>query len=324
MLNPRDTSLEAVEEVLHNMCTLMKGSVRPGKTLIKSSIRKGINAVIADASTNYAVDETILFFPDRNCKIRQMKLYEQLNLKDSMPLVSLDTDPFEQTDHDRSAMLPACIFVNRAKTLDSVVQNFATPQEKQQELFGIWQQLARLLRMFHQRGWYLRDVRYENVVFVRMGVSEGWTLLEFGNASKERKAIEKATVPPRTVTPELAEKMLTALGEKIHLSPAYDMWQLGILVYEVMTGSKYWPESMSDGDVLRAMADPRKPLPHEERPMGLDLVQKVMEHLMHRDPQERFSSADLIKRLEQDLATAGAVTLNPGDAIEEPDLVIES
>lgn len=26
-----------------------------------------------------------------------MKLYEQLNLKDSMPLVSLDTDPFEQT-----------------------------------------------------------------------------------------------------------------------------------------------------------------------------------------------------------------------------------
>lgn len=39
VLNPRDTSLEAVEEVLHNMCTLMKGSVRPGKTLIKSSIR---------------------------------------------------------------------------------------------------------------------------------------------------------------------------------------------------------------------------------------------------------------------------------------------
>ena len=106
-------------------------------------------------------------------------------------------------DHDRTAMLPACIFVNRAKTLDHVVQNFATPQEKQQELFGIWQQLARLLRMFHQRGWFLRDVRYENVVFVRMGVSEGWTLLEFGSASKERKGIDKSTVPPRTVPPEV-------------------------------------------------------------------------------------------------------------------------
>lgn len=118
--------------------------------------------------------------------------------------------------------------------------------------------------------------------------------------------------------------MLTALGEKIHLSPAYDMWQLGILVYEVMTGQKYWPESMTDGDVLRAMADPSKPLPHETRPMGLDLVQKVMVELMHRNPEKRFTSGGLIKRLEQDLATAGAVTLNGGDIIDEPDLVIEN
>lgn len=115
-------------------------------------------------------------------------------------------------------MLPACIFVNRAKTLDSVVQNFATPQEKQQELFGIWQQLARLLRMFHQRGWYLRDVRYENVVFVRMGVSEGWTLLEFGNASKERKGIDKATVPPRTVPPEVCHWTSFQAHEMLHFS----------------------------------------------------------------------------------------------------------
>lgn len=123
---------------------------------------------------------------------------------------------------------------------------------------------------------------------------------------------------------QLADKMLTAPGEKIHLNPAYDMWQLGILVYEVMTGQKYWPESMTDDDVLRSMADPTKPLPHVTRPMGLDLVQKVMDKLLHRDPMKRFTSAELIKRLEQDLATAGAVTLNPGDVIEEPDLVIES
>lgn len=122
---------------------------------------------------------------------------------------------------------------------------------------------------------------------------------------------------------QLAETLLTAMDGQIRLNSAYDMWNLGILVYETMTGQKYWPETMSDGDVLRAMADPRKPLPHEERPMGLDLVQKVMVLLMHRDPQQRFTSAGLIKRLEQDLATAGAVTLNPGDAIEEPDLVFE-
>lgn len=38
-----------------------------------------------------------MFFSDRNCKQRQMKLYEQLNLKDSMPLVSQDSDAFSYT-----------------------------------------------------------------------------------------------------------------------------------------------------------------------------------------------------------------------------------
>lgn len=58
-----------------------------------------------DVSTDYAVDETMLFFPDKNSKVRQMKIYDQLNLKDSMPLVSFHSDPFEQTC-DPSWILP--------------------------------------------------------------------------------------------------------------------------------------------------------------------------------------------------------------------------
>lgn len=53
-----------------------------------------MSAVIADVTTNYAVDETMMLFPDKNKKSRQMRLYEQLNLKDSMPLVSVDTEIF--------------------------------------------------------------------------------------------------------------------------------------------------------------------------------------------------------------------------------------
>ena len=53
-----------------------------------------MSAVIADVTTNYAVDETMMLFPDKNKKSRQMRLYEQLNLKDSMPLVAVDTEIF--------------------------------------------------------------------------------------------------------------------------------------------------------------------------------------------------------------------------------------
>jgi hypothetical protein len=103
----------------------------------------------------------------------------------------------------RKVTLPAAIFVNRVKTLADTLKGMKTLEEKQQELFGIWSQLGKVLKMFHQRGWYLRDVTYDNVVHVRMGATEGWTLLEFGNASRERSSLHKSTIPPRQVPPEV-------------------------------------------------------------------------------------------------------------------------
>jgi hypothetical protein len=66
--------------------------------------RTGVSAVIADLTTNYAVDETMMLFPDKNKKSRQMRLYEQLNLKDSMPLVSADTEIFSHEYASASAI----------------------------------------------------------------------------------------------------------------------------------------------------------------------------------------------------------------------------
>ena len=106
-------------------------------------------------------------------------------------------------ENGRKVTLPAAIFVNRVKTLGDTLKGMKTIEEKQAELFGIWSQLAKVLKMFHQRGWYLRDVTYENVVHVRMGATEGWTLLEFGNASRPKSSIAKNTIPARQCPPEV-------------------------------------------------------------------------------------------------------------------------
>ena len=55
--------------------------------------RLGVNAVVVDVTERFNA-ETLLLFPDKNKKTRHMKLYEQVNLKDSMPLVSSDTDVY--------------------------------------------------------------------------------------------------------------------------------------------------------------------------------------------------------------------------------------
>lgn len=121
---------------------------------------------------------------------------------------------------------------------------------------------------------------------------------------------------------QLAAEMLTANDEKVHLTVAGDMWMLGMLVYQVMTGEPYWKKSLKDSEVLQIMADPRRPLPHKEKPV-LNLVQLILESLLHRDPNQRLTSSDLIKRLEQDMATAGAKTINPGPVVDEQPIVLD-
>jgi len=109
---------------------------------------------------------------------------------------------------------------------------------------------------------------------------------------------------------QLAKEMLSSQTPTIKLSQAYDMWQLGILVYEAMAEQQYWPSHLSDHAILQKMTQSGQVLPHEDRPVRLDFVHKILRQLMHRDPLLRFNSADLIARLEQDLATAGVMTLN--------------
>ena len=100
-------------------------------------------------------------------------------------------------------MLPAAIFVSRAKPLRVVMESVKSPEERHQELISVWTNVTKLLKLFHVRGWYLRHVEAENVVHVRIGGSEGWTLLEFGHASKQGKGIDKTTLNPRAVPPEV-------------------------------------------------------------------------------------------------------------------------
>jgi len=55
-------------------------------------------------------------------------------------------------------MLPAAIFVSRAKPLRVVMESVKSPEERHQELISVWTNVTKLLKLFHVRGWYLRHV----------------------------------------------------------------------------------------------------------------------------------------------------------------------
>lgn len=95
--------------------------------------------------------------------------------------------------------LPCAIFVAAVKTLPDALESGINLRQT----LSILLSLAKVLSSFHQRGWYLRDVTFENVVYVRMGDTEGWTLLEFGNASRPKSRFSKDTINGRQCPPEV-------------------------------------------------------------------------------------------------------------------------
>jgi serine/threonine protein kinase len=123
----------------------------------------------------------------------------------------------------------------------------------------------------------------------------------------------------------LATSIISHTVEDFYLTRAGDMWLLGTLLYQVMTGTQYWPSHVSDEQILSIMADPTQKLPHQRKAV-IPLVQKMLEGsgesgntlsgsarggLLSRDPAHRMTADELIKHLQDDMPTA-QVTLNPG------------
>lgn len=53
-----------------------------------------MDAVVANVEVQQYAEETVLFFPDKNKKRRQLKLHEQAHLRDVMPMIAAHNDTF--------------------------------------------------------------------------------------------------------------------------------------------------------------------------------------------------------------------------------------
>lgn len=67
----------------------------------------------------------------------------------------------------------------------------------------------------------------------------------------------------------MAPAMLSANPDDIpRPTRASDIWMLGQVVYELLTGQPYWPPRSKDTQVLQILASPNRPLPHEDSPVA--------------------------------------------------------
>jgi tRNA A-37 threonylcarbamoyl transferase component Bud32 len=187
-------------------------------------------------------------------------------------------------------------------TLTERIKQGPMPLEEVTRIVG---QIADALDFAHGEEIIHRDFKPSNVLLDRRGNAY---LADFGIAK-----VSEATVQltgsgiigtPAYMAPEMADS-----GE---VSPAIDIYALGVTIYEMLTG-KYPFEAETPLRVMMAHATSPIPDVREARPDLPVGVTAVVQRAMAKDPMDRYQSAsDLAKALE-----AAASSDKVGDTMQE-------
>ena len=156
-------------------------------------------------------------------------------------------------------------------------------------------QLAEGLAFLHARGVIHRDVKPSNTIVVDGSVK----LLDFGLALERRRQDDDLARETRIVG--TAAYLAPEYVERLVVSPQMDVYALGVLAFELCTGTPPFGGTMHVLSRLRKnLRIPRASEANPEVPPDLDTVIAAM---LASDPAERPSALDVALRLSGDLSS---------------------
>ncbi|TFY96342.1 protein kinase domain-containing protein [Ramlibacter humi] len=154
----------------------------------------------------------------------------------------------------------------------------------QQRVLEVLAQIAQALTAIHGLGVIHRDLKPENIM---RRADDTVALADFGIAKSllsDNLALTQTGHGDVVGTPYYLSPEQASASENI--TPASDLYSLGVMMYEMLTGERpYRAPTLNEllSNHLRAPL-PRLPQPHEK-------LQPILDRLMAKSPDDRFSSA---------------------------------
>lgn len=142
----------------------------------------------------------------------------------------------------------------------------------------------------HAAGYLHRDIKSENIILTIDGRRLEPKLTDFGIAKALDPDSEELTEgmvgTPRTMAPEQIAQ--DEVDERT------DIWALGVLLFEMLTGQLPFPTGRTlREDIVAIVTEPPRPLP----PEFPDDIRAIVERCLRKDPEERPKSAQKLADL---------------------------
>ncbi len=166
------------------------------------------------------------------------------------------------------------------------------------DVLNIGYKVADALDYAHKKGVIHRDIKPSNIM---IGRDNRIVLMDFGLALDVQEGTLGETFgSAHYISPEQAMKSSNAV-------PASDLYSLGIIIYEMLTGVVPFDDESFTSIVLQHMSEPPPP-PRQYNPELSAEVENILLKALAKEPADRFASGtEFIKALDGALKTKPAL-----------------